>query len=106
MHIAQGPHLRTPNSGFKPGYTPPICYIKGGGGEPWVEPGVWRSEMWAHVEALYRESILEIDGLRTLYSRSNPKSNINKFFTIAKVKQFIRFFYPKFVTKRYDLTLS
>jgi hypothetical protein len=26
----QGPHLRTPNPGFNPGFTPHICYIKGG----------------------------------------------------------------------------
>jgi hypothetical protein len=25
-----GPHLRTPNPGFNPGFTPHICYIKEG----------------------------------------------------------------------------
>jgi hypothetical protein len=42
----QGPHLRTPNLGFNPGFTPCICYIKGWG-EPRVKPGVWRPEIWA-----------------------------------------------------------
>jgi hypothetical protein len=31
----QGLHLRTPNPGFNPGFTPRICYIKGG-----VNPGL------------------------------------------------------------------
>jgi hypothetical protein len=42
----QGPHLRTPNPGFNPGFTPPYLLYKRGG-KPRVEPGAWRSEMWA-----------------------------------------------------------
>jgi hypothetical protein len=45
---AQSPHLRTPNPGFNPGFTP-LLYNKCGG-EPRVKPGVWRSEMWAQDE--------------------------------------------------------
>jgi hypothetical protein len=35
--LVLGPHLRTPNPGFNPGFTPRICYIKGG--TPRVNPG-------------------------------------------------------------------
>jgi hypothetical protein len=28
--LALGPYLRTPNPGFNPGFTPRICYLKGG----------------------------------------------------------------------------
>jgi hypothetical protein len=36
--IVQGPHLRTPNPGFNPGFTPRIFYIKGGV-NPLLNPG-------------------------------------------------------------------
>jgi hypothetical protein len=35
----QGPHLRTPKPGFNPGFTPRICYIKGGRGNPGLNTG-------------------------------------------------------------------
>jgi hypothetical protein len=38
-------NLRTPNPGFNPGFTP--FYITNAGGEPRVEPGVWRPAIWA-----------------------------------------------------------
>jgi hypothetical protein len=44
----QGPNLRTPNPGLNPGFTPRICYIKGGG-NPRVKPRVWRYEIWAQM---------------------------------------------------------
>jgi hypothetical protein len=40
-----GPHLRTPNPEFNPGFTPAFVIYKGG--EPRVKPRVWRPEMWA-----------------------------------------------------------
>jgi hypothetical protein len=43
----QSPHLRMPNPGFNPGFTP-LLYNKCGG-EPRVKPGVWRPEMWAQI---------------------------------------------------------
>jgi hypothetical protein len=39
------PNLRTP----EPGVHSPF-YITDAGGEPWVEPWVWRPEMWAQVK--------------------------------------------------------
>jgi hypothetical protein len=58
--LNQSPHLRTPNPAFNPEFTPHFCYIKGG--EPQVEPGVWRPEMWADV---YKDNSKYV---RTLYS--------------------------------------
>jgi hypothetical protein len=43
-------HIRTPNPGFNPGFTPRICYIKEWGDEPRVKPGVWRPEVWAQLK--------------------------------------------------------
>jgi hypothetical protein len=40
-------HLRTPNPGFNPGFTPPPFYITNAASEPRVKPGLWRPEMWA-----------------------------------------------------------
>jgi hypothetical protein len=44
----QDPHLRKPNPGFNPGFTPsPSLYKRGS--ESQVKPGVWCPEMWAQV---------------------------------------------------------
>jgi hypothetical protein len=45
--MLQGPHLRTPNPGFNPGFPPPYIYYIKGGVNPGLNPGVWCSEMWA-----------------------------------------------------------
>jgi hypothetical protein len=42
------PHLRTPNPGLNPGFTPPFLYNKCGG-KLRVKPGVWRPEIWVQV---------------------------------------------------------
>jgi hypothetical protein len=47
FHPHQNPHLRTPNPEFNPGFTPCICYLKGGMGWSRVKPEVWRPEIWA-----------------------------------------------------------
>jgi hypothetical protein len=45
--IDLSPHLRRPNPGFNPGFTP-LLYNKCGG-EPRVKLGVWPPEMWTLV---------------------------------------------------------
>jgi hypothetical protein len=46
----QGPHLRTPNPGLNPGFTPPPHLLYKKGVKPRVKPGVRRPEIWAQVK--------------------------------------------------------
>jgi hypothetical protein len=55
--IIQSSHLRTPNPGSNPGFTPHLLYNKCGG-ELRVKPRVWRPEMWTQSENL-RLSVAE-----------------------------------------------
>jgi hypothetical protein len=49
--LQPGPHLRTPNPGFNPGFTPSPHLLYKRGVNPPVEPGVWRPEIWAQKRA-------------------------------------------------------
>jgi hypothetical protein len=52
--INAAPHLRSPNPGFNPGFTPHLLYKRGGG-----KPGVWRPEIWAEEGLSYDEEVRE-----------------------------------------------
>jgi hypothetical protein len=41
-----GPHLRMPNTGFNPGFTSCICYIKRKGVNPGLNPGFGVLRFW------------------------------------------------------------
>jgi hypothetical protein len=74
-----GPYLRTPNTGFNPGFIPRNWGMKVGG-EPRVKPGVWRPEIWSQVALLWCWETF----LSPSFEQSIITNNVKKWTFIGK----------------------